>query len=126
MTPKMERLMNAGTPLVWGLIGGLLGAALFAWSVPTAPQIATIDLQRLVEVARADLVKLATDKTLGESGAASIESRLSHFGVRLDAAVKAVGERHGAVILQSQAVATGSGVHDLTAEVERELHGGGE
>ena len=126
MNMKMSAVLSSGNNLVWGLLGGVLGAAVFAWVAPAQPAIATVDLQRLVQVARADLVTLATDNSLGESSAAGIEGRLTQFGVKLDAAVKRVGAQHGVVIIQSQAIASsvGSGVLDLTDEVERALYDG--
>lgn len=124
MSMKISGLLNAGNYLVWGLLGGVLGAAAFAWVSPSQPKIAMVDLQRLVQVARTDLVKLATDSSLGEHSAAGIEGRLTQFGVKLDAAVKRVGVQHGVVIIQSQAIASsaGSGIPDLTDEVERTLY----
>lgn len=126
MNTRLEGLMSVGTTLVWGLIGGVLGAVVFAWISPASPAIATVDLQRLVQTARGDLVKLATDKNLGQGDAASIEARLSQFGAQLDAAVKQVGAQHKVVIIQSQAIASsnGSGVLDLTDEVEQVLNAG--
>lgn len=126
MNMKMSGMLSVGNSLVWGLLGGVLGAAAFAWAVPAQPKIATVDLQRLVQVARTDLVKLATDNSLGESRADGIEGRLTQFGVKLDAAVKQVGAQHGVVIIQAQAIASsvGSGVPDLTDEVERALYDG--
>lgn len=126
MNMKMSGMLSVGNSLVWGLLGGVLGAAAFAWAVPAQPKIATVDLQRLVQVARTDLVKLATDNSLGGSRADGIEGRLTQFGVKLDAAVKRVGAQHGVVIIQAQAIASsvGSGVPDLTDEVERALYDG--
>lgn len=126
MNMKMSGMLSVGNSLVWGLLGGVLGAAAFSWAVPAQPKIATVDLQRLVQVARTDLVKLATDNSLGGSRADGIEGRLTQFGVKLDAAVKRVGAQHGVVIIQAQAIASsvGSGVPDLTDEVERALYDG--
>lgn len=106
--------------IVWGMLGGVLGATAVAWASPDLPAIATVDLQRLVEGSRADMVKLATDQSLDEAGMARIEAQLHQFGTRLDEAVKTVAQRNGMVIIQSQAIAAGR-VPDVTAEVARLL-----
>lgn len=115
--------LNICLGLVWGMLGGVLGAAAVAWASPDRTAIATVDLQRLVEGSRADMVKLATDQSLDEAGMARIEAQLNQFSARLDEAVKAVAADKGVVVIQSQAVAAGS-VPDLTAEVARLLREG--
>jgi hypothetical protein len=111
-------MWNLALGIIWGLVGGVLGALALQVILASPAQLATVDLQQLIDIERTEMVRLATDQNITPEEAVRIEARLAQFGRRLDAAVREVAENQHWVIVQSQAIAAGN-VPDVTAEVKR-------
>ena len=91
--------------LLSGAVAAAVAAGVMRYGVEPAPRIAGV---RLAEITAEYTTRAAT------AGATAEDVRL--WGVALEAALDAVAERHGAVLLPARAVAAGA--PDLTRQVE--------
>lgn len=112
LIPSIDTML----PLLWGLLGGLLGAMSITFFTPQPPTLATVKLDTLVKSAIKAQIKSGIPK-------AAMLINMQKFSARLDKQLDRIATQHHLILTPKRAILAGA--PDVTAIVKEGLKNNG-